>query len=97
MRYVLSGLRQVPLQVTGEPRAVIEHTKQDGRLPLAARREHLLRSVVAVPVPQAVHVLGLVAAHFAVEEPRLGALCAVGPPRRDPPPLLEAVRLEEAA
>jgi hypothetical protein len=48
---VLGVLRQIPLQMTGEPRAIVEHAEQDRRPPLAARGEHLLRSMVTVPVP----------------------------------------------
>src|SRR5260370_32167649 len=53
--------------------------------------------MVTVPVPQAVDVGGLKAAYLAIQQTRLGTLGAVGPPRGEPPPLAETVRLEEAA
>jgi hypothetical protein len=37
----LCRLGQIPLQVTSEPRSVIEHTEQDRRHPFAARRQNL--------------------------------------------------------
>jgi hypothetical protein len=46
---------------------------------------------------KAADVLGLVAAHFAIIEPRLGALGSFGPTRRQAPPLLKTMCLEEAA
>jgi hypothetical protein len=61
---VLGVLRPVPLDVAGDPGPVIERAEQDGRQELDARRDHLLRGDVAVPVPQAVHVGGLVAAEL---------------------------------
>jgi len=97
MRDVLGGLRQVPLQVTGQPRAIVENAEQDRRAPLAARGEDLARSIMAIPVPEAVDVLGLVATHLAVIEPRLRTLGAGGPPRRSRPPPVQAVCVEEAA
>jgi hypothetical protein len=63
----LCRLGQIPLQMTGEPRAIIQHAEQDRCLPLAARGEHLPGSMVTVPMPQAVDVLGLVASDLAVE------------------------------
>src|ERR1700726_1872804 len=62
----LGGLGQIPLQMTGEPRSVVENAEQDRRHPLAARGEHLLRSMMTVPMPQAANVLGLVAADLAI-------------------------------
>ena len=53
--------------------------------------------MVAVPVPETVHVFGLVAAHLAVEQARLGAPGAFGAAGRERPPFVEAVRPEEAA
>ena len=97
MRHVLGVLRQVPLQVTGKPRAVVEHTEQHRCLPLAAWREHLARSDVAVPMPQAVNILGLVAAHLTIEQARLGAFGAFSPARCEPSTLVETMSLEEAA
>ena len=48
----LGGLGQIPLQMTGKARSVVEHAEQDRRHPLAALGEHLARAVMAVPVPQ---------------------------------------------
>jgi hypothetical protein len=62
--------------MTGEPRAIVQNAEQDWGLPLAARGEHLPGAVVTIPVPQAVDVLGLVAADLAVEQPRFGAVGA---------------------
>ena len=66
VRHVLGVLRQIPLQVTGEPRAIVDHAKQNRRLPLAARRENFPRSDVAIPMHKAADVLGLVAAHLTI-------------------------------
>src|SRR5208283_140600 len=46
---------------------------------------------------KAADVLGLVAAHFTIIEPRLGALGSFGSTRRQAPPLLKTMCLEEAA
>ena len=48
-------------------------------------------------MPETVHVFGLVAAHLAVEQARLGAPGAFGAAGRERPPFVEAVRPEEAA
>ena len=53
--------------------------EQDRRRPFAALREHLARADVAIPVPQAIHILGLVAADLTLDEPGLGALGALRP------------------
>ena len=50
MRDVLGRLGQIPLQMAGQPRAVIEHAEQDRRRPLAAWGEHLARAMMAIPV-----------------------------------------------
>src|SRR5260370_13147903 len=52
---------------------------------------------MTVPMQTTAHVLGFIAAHFAIIEPRLGALGALCPPRRQAPPLLEAMCFEKAA
>ena len=74
----LGGLRQIPLQVAAEPRAVVEEAEQDRRPPFAGRRQHAALAVVEVAVPEAVAARDLVAQHLA----RLG--------RRPPRLLLEA-------
>ena len=79
---VLRALGQIPLQMAGQPRAVVEHAEQDRRSPFAARRQHLARTVMTIPVPQTVHVLGLVAAHLARIEPGRGGQRAGGLARR---------------
>ncbi len=52
---------------------------------------------MTIPVPQSIDVRGLVAAHLAIEQPRFGAVGACGLARRDAPPLVETVRLQEPA
>jgi hypothetical protein len=47
-------------------------------------------------VPQAVDVLGLVAAHLALDDAGLGTFGAVGGARRETPPLVETVGAHEA-
>src|SRR5437762_2839081 len=56
--------------------------EQQRRGPLAARRQHLARAVMEIPMPQAVDMGGLVAAHFTLLEARLGAQGALGLSRR---------------
>ena len=75
-------LRQIPLQMAGQPRAVVKHAEQDRRSPFAARRQHLARTVMAIPVPKSVHILGLVATHLARLKPGRGRQRAVGLARR---------------
>ncbi len=70
---VLRRFGQIPLQMAGKPRAIIEHAEQDRCVPFAARRQHLARAVMTIPVPGAAHIFGLVAAHLARLEPRRGA------------------------
>jgi hypothetical protein len=93
----LGGLGQIPLQVTGKPRSVVEHAEQNGRHPLATFGEHLARTVMAVPVPQAINVLSLVAAHLAIGDAGLGALGTVGSARCHAPPPGEAIVAHEPA
>lgn len=93
----LCGLGQIPLQMTGEPGAIIEHAEEDRRLPLAACGEHLAGAMVTIPMPQAVDVFSLVAADLAIQQPRFGAIGACGLARCDALPLVETVRLHEAA
>src|SRR5260221_343714 len=94
---VLGVLCKIPLQVTGEPRAIVNHAKQNGRLPLAARRENFFGSHMTVPMQNTAHVLGFIAAHFAIKQPRLGSLGALCPTRRQASLLLDAMCLEKAA
>src|SRR5262249_1836490 len=93
----LGALRQIPLQVTGKARAVVEHAEQDRRLPRALRGEHGARAMMRIEVPEAADVLCLVAPHFAVKQAGLGTLSAFDAPRGDAAPLVEAAGLEEAA
>ena len=44
----LGGLRQIPLQVTAEPRVVVEEAEQDRRLPLAGRGQHAAAAMVII-------------------------------------------------
>ena len=82
--------------MAGEARAVVEDAEQDGRHPFAARREHLPRSVMAVPMPQAVDILGLVAADLALDNACLGTLCPFGSARAQAPALVETIGAHEA-
>ena len=84
---VLGVLRQVPLQVAGQPRTIVQHPEQQRLRPLAPRGHDLPRPVMVVPVPQPADVLGLVAAHLARGQPLLGALRAGGAPCAAGPPL----------
>ena len=92
----LGSLGQIPLKMAGEARAVVEDAEQDGRHPFAARREHLPRSVMAVPMPQAVDILGLVAADLALDNACLGTLCPFGSARAQAPALVETIGAHEA-
>src|ERR1700687_1199773 len=65
VRDVRSTLRQIPLQMAGQPRVIIEHAEEDRRAPFAAWRQHLARTVVAIPMPKSVHILSLEATHLA--------------------------------
>ena len=97
VRHHLGGLGEIPLEMAGEARAIVEHAEQDRRHPLAASCQNFARPVVAIPVPQAVDVLGLVAADLALDQARLGALgsfCLAG---GEAPTLVEAVGSHEAA
>src|SRR3990172_11492044 len=60
----LSGFFSIPLQVTTEPRAVIEHGHELGLEPFALGAEEFARAVVVVQVPKRVHVFGFEAADF---------------------------------
>ena len=93
----LCGLGQIPLQVTGKARSVVEHAEQDRRHPLATLGEHFARAVMAVPVPQTVDILSLVAAHLAIDDASRGALGPLGSAQCHAPPLVEAVGAHEPA
>ena len=56
----------VPLEVTGEPGAIVEHAEQMRGEPRAGGGEHLARALVEIQMPEAVDVLGLEAAHLEV-------------------------------
>jgi hypothetical protein len=58
----LGRLGAIPLQVTDEPRAIIEHAEQMGGEPVPGEGEHLARAVVEVQMPEPVDILGLEAA-----------------------------------
>jgi len=51
----LGGLREVPLEVSGEPGAVVEDAEQVGGDPRPLGRQHLAAPLVIVGVPQPVH------------------------------------------
>src|ERR1700735_4763721 len=50
--YVLGRFRQIPLQMAGQPRVIVEHAEQDRRLPFATRRQHLFGADMTIPVPE---------------------------------------------
>jgi hypothetical protein len=74
------GLLQVPLQVAGEPRAVIEHPQQHRGDPAAFAGDHLARAVVEVEVPQPMDIVGLEASHLEPRQALLGLLGSRGAP-----------------
>ena len=92
---ILGVLRQIPLQMTGNPRAVVERAEQDRCNQLAARGDHLARTMVAVKMEEAADILGLEASYLAIEQPGLGTFRAFCPARREAPPLDQAIGLEE--
>ena len=95
---VLCCLGQVPLQMTGQPRAVIEHAEQDRRPPFAARGEHLAGAVMAIPMPEAIHILGLVAASRQSGRPgRDQVRAAPGAILRDGPAIPRRPRPDQAS
>jgi len=91
---VFGVLGQIPLQMAGQPGAVVESAEQHGRAPFPARGQHLARANVAIPMDQGSHVLDLVAADLPLGELGLGRQSAGGPPRGHPPSLLQPLRLE---
>src|SRR5262249_18254576 len=93
----LGGPAQVPQQMAGKPRAVVEDAEQDRRHPLALRREHLARAMMRIEVEKTADVLGLVAPDLAVEEAGFRALGALGAAGCKAGPSDEAAGLEEAA
>src|SRR5712692_7047776 len=95
VRDVVRVLGEVPLQVAGQARAVIENTEQHRRRPLAAGGEDLARSEVTVPVPQTANILGFVTAHLAVFKSRLGPHRAGRVARTQASPLPQRLRLAE--
>src|SRR5258708_39862257 len=54
------GFLQVPLEVTAEPRAIVEDAEELRLLPLARGHDDAARALVEVEVPEAVDVLDLV-------------------------------------
>ena len=82
VRNGLGRFHQIPLQMAGQPRAVVEHPEQDRGAPFTARCQHLARTVVAIPMPQSVDILGLEATHLARLEPHRRCQRALGPARR---------------
>ena len=92
----LGRLSQIPLQMAGKARVVVDDAEQDRRHPLAAHGQHLLRPVMAVRMPQAIDVLGLVASDFARNEPGLGPLGFLRAALRQAPALAEPVGAHEA-
>ena len=68
--------------MAGQPRVIIEHAEEDRRAPFAAWRQHLARTVVAIPMPKSVHILSLEATHLARLKPRCGRQRPFGLARR---------------
>ena len=92
----LGGLVGVPLDMAGEPGAVVEHAQGERRDPGAGSGQHLARAVVEVQVKQRADVVDLVAAHLA----RLGLALAHGFARTPPARCAvthHALRIEVAA
>ena len=65
MHQTLAGFIDIPLHMTGQTGAIIEHRQSQGLDPRAGAREHLARAVVIVKMPKCSHVIDLVATHFA--------------------------------
>ena len=65
MGEALGRFAAVPLDVTGQARVVVEHAQHLGPDPASLSDQDLARGLVVVEVPEAVDVLGLVAAHLA--------------------------------
>ena len=65
MGEALGTFAAVPLDVTGQARVVVEHAQHLGPDPASLSGQDLARGFVIVEVPEAVDVLGLVAAHLA--------------------------------
>ena len=85
MHEVFGRLREIPLDVAAQPRMVVENAQRDRPQPLAARSEHLERTVVEVEMPQRPDILGFVAADLARLATLFGACFAwasFGPRRR---------------
>jgi hypothetical protein len=90
-------LREVPLRVTAQARAVVEHAEQDRRHARPVGPEHWARAMVEVEMPQAVDVLGFVAAHLPLREARLGARGPGRAARSQAPPAHQPVSVQHAA
>ncbi len=70
----LGALAQIPLQVAAQPRAVVEQPEQERITPLPVGPQHPDLAVMKVEVPQGVHLLALVTAHFSGREAQFGRL-----------------------
>src|ERR1700734_3552474 len=81
--------------MTNKARMVVEHAEQDRCSPFAARRQHLSGTVMTIPVPGAVRIFGLVAAHLARFEPGGGGQRAFGLTRRYRVTFGQATRRQE--
>jgi len=68
MNQHLGRLSQIPLQMTHEPRAVVDDAEQQRMHPLALCGQNLQRAVMEIEVPEPIHVLGLETAHFPALE-----------------------------
>jgi hypothetical protein len=62
---------EVPLSVTTDARAIVEHPEQHRVLPLATLRQHLALGLMEIAVPERVHVRDLERAALARHESRL--------------------------
>ena len=50
------GLVPIPLRMTDQPRAIVEHTQRDRLDPLALRGQHVARALMEIKMPEnAVH------------------------------------------
>ena len=87
MNQALRGFLRIPLQMTDQARAIVEHAQQERLDPGPGWGDDPARAVMEIQMPERADVINLEAAHFALFEAIARGQRAVGRPLR--PRLLE--------
>ena len=64
MHQHLGGFLQIPLQMTDQPRVIVDKAQQQRRDPGACSRQYLTRTMMEIGVPQTLNIFRFITAHL---------------------------------